>query len=250
MSSIAITLIVFACVFGGAMLGVFLRSTLPDQHRSAESKETVKLAMGLVATMSALVLGLLVSSAKGFYDTQSTELTEMSAKAVLLDRVLAHYGPEAKETRDLLRVAVVNNLDRIWPQERTRTSDLEPRIGTDVVLDKIQALSPTDDKHRSLQAQALSMAIGLGQTRWLMYEQGAAAVSTPLLVVLVFWLTMIFFSFGLYGPRNAIVIVGLFVSGLSVSGAILLILEMYTPYRGLIQISSAPLRSALAHLGQ
>jgi len=89
MSSIAITLIVFACVFGGAMLGVFLRSTLPDQHRSAESKETVKLAMGLVATMSALVLGLLVSSAKGFYDTQSTELTEMSAKAVLLDRVLA-----------------------------------------------------------------------------------------------------------------------------------------------------------------
>jgi len=83
-----------------------------------------------------------------------------------------------------------------------------------------------------------------------MYEQGAAAVSTPLLVVLVFWLTMIFFSFGLYGPRNAIVIVGLFVSGLSVSGAILLILEMYTPYRGLIQISSAPLRSALAHLGQ
>ena len=237
------------CV-GSAMLGVFLRTTLPDYHLSAESKETVKLTMGLVATMSALVLGLLVSSAKGFYDTQSAELTEMSAKLVLSDRVLAHYGPETKETRDLLRVAVVNNLDRIWPQERTRTSELEPRIGTDVVLDKIQDLSPTDDKRRSLQAQAFSMAIGLGQTRWLMYEQGAAAVSTPLLVVLVFWLAMIFFSFGLYAPRNAIVIVSFFVSALSVSGAILLILEMYMPYRGLIQISSAPLRFALAHLGQ
>jgi len=94
------------------------------------------------------------------------------------------------------------------------------------------------------------MLIGLGQTRWLMYEQGAASVSKPLLVVLTFWLTMIFFSFGLYAPRNATVIASLFVSGLSVSGAILLILEMYTPYSGLIEISSAPLRFALAHLGQ
>jgi len=250
MSSIAITLIVFACVFGGAMLGVFLRSALPDYHLSAESKETVNLGMGLVATMSALVLGLLVSSAKSFYDTQSAEVTEMSAKIVLLDRVLAHYGPETTETRDLLRVAVVDNLDRIWPQERTRTSELEPRTGADVVIDKVQGLSPTNDKQRTLQAQALSMVIGLGQTRWLMYEQGAASVSRPLLLVLVFWLTMIFFSFGLYAPRNAIAIASLFVSGLSVSGAIFLILEMYTPYRGLIGISSAPLRFALAHLGQ
>jgi hypothetical protein len=232
------------------MLGIFLRSALPDHHLSAESKDTVKLGMGLVATMSALVLGLLVSSAKSFYDTQSTDLTNMCAQIVLLDRVLAHYGPEAKEVRDQLRLAVVDNLNRIWPQDRTRTSELEPVTGTDIVADRIQGLSPTNDKQRTLQAQALSMVIGIGRTRWLMYEQAAASVSKPMLVVLVFWLTAIFFSFGVFAPRNGLVIASFFVSGLSVSGAILLILEMYTPYSGLIGISSTPLRFALAHLGQ
>lgn len=201
--------------------------------------------------MAALVLGLLVASAKGSYDTQSTELTEMSAKVVLLDRFLGHYGPETKETRDLLRGAVVRILDRTWSKDRTSPSQLElPSTGNEAIYDKIQGLSPKDDTQRSLQAQALSIAIGLGQTRWLMYEQSVTSVSLPLLVVMVLWLTIIFISFGLFAPPNATVVASLFVSALSVSGAIFLILEMYTPYAGLIQISSAPLRSALAHLGQ
>ena len=250
MSSMAISLIVFACVFGGAVFGMCLRSALPHDHLSAESRAVVKLGMGLVATMSALVLGLLISSAKSSYDTQSAELTEMSAKIVVLDHVLAHYGPETKETRDLLRVSVISILERIWPHERTQTSQVEPLAGGEDVYDKVQALVPKDEKQRSLQAQALSMLMGLGQTRWLMYEQGATAVSKPLLVVLVFWLTVIFFSFGLYARPNATVATALFASGLSVSAAIFLILEMYSPYRGLIRISSAPLRAALVHLGQ
>ena len=250
MGSVAISLIVFACVFGGAVFGMFLRAALPPHHLSADSRDVVKLGMGLVATMSALVLGLLVSSAKTFYDGQSTELTEISARIVMLDRVLAHYGPETKEARDLLRGVVVRAIDRIWPQEGTRTSEVHPSSGAEVVYDKIQALSPKDDKQRSLQAQALSIATGLGQTRWLMYEQRTNSVSKPLLVVLVFWLTVIFSSFGLFAPRNATVTVALLVSGVSVSGAIFLILEMYTPYSGLIEISSASLRFALAHLGQ
>jgi hypothetical protein len=91
--------------------------------------------------------------------------------------------------------------------------------------------------------------MSIGETRWLMYEQAAATVSVPLLVVLVFWLAALFFSFGLFAPVNATVIVSFFVSALSVSAAIFLIVEMYSPYSGLIQISSAPLRAALAHLG-
>ena len=201
--------------------------------------------------MAALVLGLLVASAKGSFDTQSAELTEMSAKVILLDRFLAHYGPETKETRDLLRGAVTRILDRTWSKDRTSPSQLEsPSGGNEAIYDKIQGLSPKDDTQRSLQAQALSIAIGLGQTRWLMYEQSVTSVSLPLLVVLVFWLTIIFISFGLFAPPNATVVASLFVSALSVSGAIFLILEMYTPYAGLIQIPSAPLRAALAHLGQ
>jgi hypothetical protein len=251
MSAIVISAIVFACVFGGATLGVLFRTILPNRHLSDESKETVKLGMGLVATMSALVLGLLVSSAKGFYDTQSTDLTQMSANVVMLDRLLAHYGPETKETRDLLRVAVAANLDQIWPQERSQASDLAPPAADgDAVLENIQALSPRDERQRALQAQAVNMAIALAQTRSLMYEQATGSVSKPMLIVLVFWLTMVFFSFGLFAPRNAVVIASFLVSALSVSGAILLILDMYTPYGGLIALSSAPLRFALAHLGR
>jgi len=251
MSSIAVSSIVFACVFGGAMLGILVRAKLPQPHLSAESKDVVKLSMGLVATLSALVLGLLIASAKGSYDAQSSELTQMSAKVVLLDRVLAHYGPETKETRDLLRGFVARILDQTWSRRHTRTSELEaPSGGAEILLDKIQALAPKDDRQRALQAQATSILLDLGQTRWLQYAQGSSSISMPLLVVLVFWLTIIFISFGLFAPANGTVFAGLFVSALSVSAAILLILELYSPYSGLIQLSSAPLQNALAQLGK
>jgi hypothetical protein len=251
MSSIAISSIVFACVFGGAMFGMFLRAALPQHHMSADSKDVVKMGMGLVATMSALVLGLLIASAKSSYDTQSTELTEMSARVVLLDRVLAHFGPETKEARELLRSTVARVLDQMWSKDRSNPSQLGPTsAGGEVLFEKIQGLSPRDDAQRSLQAEALSIAMSVGQTRWLMYEQNATSISMPFLIVLVFWLTALFTSFGLFAPRNGTVVTSLLVTALSVSGAILLILEMYTPYRGLIQVSSAPLRAALTHLGK
>jgi len=244
-------LIVFACVFGGALLGILLHAVLPEQHLSAESKDIVKLGMGLVGTMAALVLGLLVASAKGYYDAQSAELTQMSTNVVLLDRLLAQYGPETKEARTLLRGAVDRMLDQIWSKGGARASGLQPPFAAaEPVYAKIQGLSPKDDAQRSLQSQALSIAMDLRKTRWLMYEQETRSVSLPLLVILVLWLTIIFISFGLFAPFNATVVSSLFASALSVSGAIFLILEMYRPYSGLIQISGAPLHAALAHLGQ
>jgi hypothetical protein len=251
MSSTTVSLIVFACVFGGALLGIFLHASLPQHHLSNESKDIVKLGMGLVGTMAALVLGLLVASAKGSYDAQSVELTQMSANIALLDRVLALYGPETKETRALLRGAVARVLDQMWSKDGIGASSSVPTAaGGEILYDRIQGLSPKNDTQRSLQGQALSMAMDIGKTRWLMYEQTTTSVSMPLLVVLVLWLTVIFISFGLFVPLNATVVSSLFVSTLSVSGAIFLILEMYGPYSGLIQISSAPMRAALAHLGQ
>ena len=207
--------------------------------------------MGMIATMAALVLGLLVASAKNFYDTQSSELTQLSANVILLDRVLAHYGPETKEARDLLRGAVARTLNVMWQQDQPQQSQVRPgAAGGEILYDKIQALSPANDVQRTFQSQASGMAVDLGKLRWLMFEQGTIGISWPLLAVLVFWLAIVFASFGLFAPPNATVIVTLFLCALSVSGAIFLILEMYTPYQGLIQISSAPLRDALAHLGQ
>lgn len=250
MSSAATSLIAFVLVFGGALAGMLLQHFLPKDHLIAESKETVKLGMGLVSTMAALVLGLLVSSAKSFYDTQNAELNQISADVVAMDRLLDHYGPETKEAREALRDTVSNMLDRIWTgNDKERTKSPVSERSAEAFIDKIQELSAKDDKQHALQAQALNMAVGIGRTRWLMYEQSNASVSRTLLVVMIFWLTVVFTSFGLFAPRNATAIASLCAAGLSVAGAIFLILEMYLPYNGLVKISSAPLRAALAHLG-
>jgi hypothetical protein len=198
--------------------------------------------------MSALVLGLLVSSAKSSFDAQSRELTEMSAKVILLDRVLSHYGPEAKQARELLRNVVTQLIEQTWPNDRTR--HLMPTPNAEFVYDKIQELVPANDAQRALQNRALNIAIDIGQTRWLMVEQGYSPASLPLLVVVVFSLTISFAGFGLHAPPNGTVLATLFLSALSVSSVMFLILEMYAPLGGLIEISSAPLRAALGYLGQ
>lgn len=250
MSPIVVSAIVFACIFGGALLGMFFRAVLPDHHLSTETKDVVKLAMGLVATMAALVLGLLVASAKGSFDTQKSELTQMSANVILLDRVLAHYGPEAGEIRGLLRRAVAGALERFWPADSSRSPQVAPTSAGDVLYDAIQGLAPQSDAQRAYRAQALNMAISIGQMRWLLFEQSGSSIPVPFLVVLVLWLAILFASFGLFAPRNATVIVAMFVSTLSVSGALFLILELDQPFQGLIQIPSTQLRKALEQLGK
>jgi hypothetical protein len=207
--------------------------------------------MGLVGTMAALVLGLLLAAAASSYDVQKNELTQVSAKVVVLDRILAHYGAETKEGRVQLHAAVAGALDRLWTRDRAqhRQSEPVPARG-EGLYDEILRLTPKDDGQRLLKAQAANVAFELGHTRWLMFEQESITISTPLLVVVVFWLTITFISFGLFAPRNGIVVTTLFVCALSVAGAILLILEFYSPFHGLIQLSSTPLRDALAHLGQ
>jgi hypothetical protein len=243
--------IVLACVFGGALLGMALRLILPEHHLSAESKDVIKLGMGLTAMMSALVLALLTNSAKSSYDAQRNEVTQLSANIILLDRVLAHYGPEAKEARDLVKLSAAGMTDRIWPENRSGLAQLAPNTAVaEGFFDKIQELSPQNEVQRSLQAQAIKTSIDIGQARLLLLEQGGRSIPMPFLALLVFWLTIIFLSFGLFAPPNATVIVTLFLCALSVSGAIFLIMELDRPFGGLIQISAAPLRDAIVHLGK
>jgi Protein of unknown function (DUF4239) len=251
MSSITISLIVLACVFGGALLGILLHAFLPEHHLSPESKDIVKLGVGLVGTMAALVLGLLVAAAKGSYDAQSAELTQISANIAALDRILANYGPETKEIRNILGGAAERIIDQLWSKDGTNPFLTTPvSAAGEILYNKIQALSPQNNTQRALQGQALSIVMDTGRTRWLMYAQATTAVSIPLLMVLVLWLTVIFISFGLFAPFNATVVFSLFISALSVSAAIFLILEMYTPYTGVVQISSAPLQATLVQLGK
>jgi len=245
-----VSCIVFACVFGGALLGMFLRASLPEHHLSTDSKDFVKLGMGLIATMAALVLGLLIASAKNSYDTLRSELTQVSANVILLDRLMAHYGPETSEARDLLRRSVVHAVDQMWPEKRSRPGQLEPGAASEDLYDRIQQLSPQNDAQRLLKPQLLTLSVTVAQTRWLVGEQRQSSIPMPVLAVLVFWLAIIFVSFGLFAPSNATVLATMFVCVLSVAGAIFLILELDRPFEGVIRVSSAPMSNALLHLGQ
>lgn len=253
MQSTAIAAVVFACLFGGALLGMFLRAILPAEHLSADSKDVVKLAMGLVATMAALVLGLLTASAKSSFDTQNSEVQQSSAQVIVLDRALAQYGPETRDVRELLRRAIAFRLALTWPEDRSQagtfvTSETTPTV--EAIEGGIRALAPQNDVQRGQQARALAISGALLETRWLIFAQANHSLPVPFLVVLIFWLTLLFVSFGLFAPRNATVIVALLLCALAVAGSTFLILEMNQPMEGLIKISSAPLRFALSQLGK
>ena len=228
-----------------------VRAAMPEHHLSVDTKDTVKLAMGLVATMTALVLGLLVASAKGNYDAEKSSVTAMSAKFVVLDRILAHYGPEAKSSRDLLCQSVEKIIAHLWPDKKSQPVQLDPsHTSGETLYDTMQSLEPRDDSQRLLKAQALSTAIDLGQMRWLMFEQSGSSISWPLLTVVVCWLAILFFSFGLFAPPNGTARIALLVAALTVSSSISLILELDQPFDGLIHISSSSMQTALNHLGK
>ncbi len=251
MDSTVVGALVFAVLFGAGLLGVRVRAALPEDHLSAETKDAVKVGMGLVATMAALVLGLLVASTKGAYDTQKGEVTQMAAKTVFLDRVLANYGSESAESRDLLRRSVESAINHIWPDRKSsHAAQLDPSESSgEVFFNSIQKLSPQNDVQRSLKSQAAQIAMDLGQMRWLLLEQTETSISVAMLIVLISWLAIIFMSAGLFAPPNATVIVALMLAALSVAGAIFLILELDMPFDGVIQISQRPMHNALIHLG-
>ena len=251
MSATAIGLIVFALVFGSALLAMYVQPALPKHHLSAESKDVVKLGIALIATMSALVLSLLVASAKSAYDTRSSQLVQVAADIILLDRALARYGPETKDARSVLQRSVAVTVERFWPTEGAKVIAIDPNASpVEALYDKVEALSPQNEAQRAMQSQAQSLAADVSRTRLLLFENLGSSIPFPFLVVLVFWLCIIFVSFGLFAPRNATVIAVLCVCALSVAGAIFLILELDRSFEGLLQVSGAPLRGASAQLGR
>jgi hypothetical protein len=248
-------MIVFTCTFGGALLGMWLRSTLPEHHLDAESRDTVKVGIGLIATMTALVLGLVTASAKSSYDAVDSAVKKSASDLLALDRLLARYGSETGEIRKGLKNALGARMDMIWPQGSSKPRNLDP-IGSaagaeaERLPDAIRALKPRDDSQRALQSRAVDLTEAVLQARWLVLAGTETSVPVPFLVILLFWLTIIFASFGVFAPRNATVLTVLFVCALSVSSAVFLVLEMDMPFGGLLRVSADPLRYAYAHLNQ
>ena len=240
-------------MFGGALLGLLLTNLLPEHHLKDKSKDTVKVVAGMIATLAALVLGLLVGSAKSSFDAMNTEITQSSTKVILLDRALAGFGPETKDARKQLRDGVAALIETVWPEEKKAEGGLagvERSNRIEALQAKLRELTPSTDLQRQLLSQAQQINSDLLQSRWLVIEQAQSVLPTPFLVVLLFWLTMLHISFGLLATRNGTVITVLLISALSVSGAIFIILEMNRPLQSMIKVSSAPMRKALEHLGK
>ena len=252
MTALGVAAIVFACVFAGALFGMFLSSVLPKEHLSENAKDVIKVTMAMLATLAALVLGLLTASAKSSLDDKENAVRSWAAEALLLDRTLAQYGPEAHGARELLKQAIAARIAQLWPGsgEAVTPAKIGEGAGIEGVQQALLALTPKTDAQRWLQSTALQTTSTIAARRWLIAQQIASNLRWPFLVVLIFWLAVIFASFGLFAPRNTIVVAALFVAALSVSGSIFLILEMDQPYGGFIKIRSDPLRSALEQLGR
>jgi CDP-diglyceride synthetase len=252
MSPLTIGAIVFACVFAGALFGMFLGRVLPKEHLSAEAKDVIKVTMAMIATLAALVLGLLTASAKSSLDDKENQLRGWAAQVVLLDRTLAEYGPETQETRALIKRNLEARIAEMWPGQGSRSTPEVIGSGTGIenVQQKLLALDPQTDAQRWLKSTALTISGTMAAARWTALQEIGSSIQWPFMAVLVFWLAVIFASFGLFAPRNGIVTAALLVAALSVAGSIYLILEMDQPYGGLIKISSAPVRTALEQLGR
>ena len=253
MNSSAIALVVLVGSFGAALLGMFLHAKLPDRHLDADSRDVVKLVMGLIATISALVLSLLIASASTSYDRQNSDLKALSANIILLDRMLESYGPGAKGVRDGLRDVVRQAHDRIWSPKGVRPEDInsvETRNSTKANVDRLHRLAPTNDTERMMQVRAIQQSESITRARLLMFEHLGSSIPWPFLTVLVLWICMLFLGFGLFSSPNATVTVSLFGGALSIACAIFLILQLNDPYRGLMRISDEPLRDAIAQIDQ
>src|SRR5258707_13815224 len=250
MRPLIIACVAFAVIFGGALFGMWLRSVLPEPHLNTESRDVVRLSTGLIATLAALVLGLLIATAQSSFQTQSNQIKLITANVVLLDNLLPRSGPEPRRTRVLLRSGLDILIARIWREQNSAAAKVAPfeaSAQSDLFFDKLLEAPPPNDSQPEIRARAIQLGLDLAQTR-ILFAQTGSAIPVPFVLALVFWLTIIFASFGLFAPPNATVLVSLCTCAFSASVAIFLILEMSSPFSGLMAISSAPLSNALMPL--
>ncbi|MGA8391525.1 MAG: hypothetical protein WB775_05250 [Burkholderiaceae bacterium] len=247
MSSTIIAILILASCCAGLLLTLRLRHRLPPHHEEEGTRDLIKIATGMLATLVALILGLLVSSAKGTFDTATAEITQSGAQIITLNRTLANYGPEAKPVQVLLQHNLAASIERIWPgrQAQAPGSLRVDASTTEILAQAIRELSPKDDAQKHLQAKALAQLATLAEGRWLVFEQMQNPLPQVFLIVLGFWLILLFIGLGLIAPRNSTSVIAMLSCALSMSAAVFLILEMNHPLDGLIKVSSAPLEAAL-----
>jgi hypothetical protein len=238
---------VLVIVFASAMLGMLIRRKLPESHLSDETKSVVTLSMGVVGTLTALVLSLLIATASSTYNTRNQEITVLAAKVIQLERLLRRYGPQADGERDLLHRYTAMKLQDLFPQGSAKPVLQNPKTITlfEELQDRLAAMESHTAQQRWLLSQAQALITDIAEVRWLLIEQDVLGIPVPVLLVVLFWLCLLFVSFGLFAPPNATVTVVLFLCAVAVAGAIQTILDLSRPFEGVVRVSAQPLRHAL-----
>ena len=248
MSSTAAFLVSFASILIGAAIGMGLKRLLPAGVLDGGSKEAVRLGAGFLSTLSALVIGLMIASAKNSYDTQNTNIRQLGANVVLVDQMLLKYGPETKTARTLLRELISTAASRIW-QENAERNRHEPTFVVSGTADRfynaVESLTPANDEQASLKSRIVQATTEIGRTRVLVFTQSDNAIPVPFFIVLTFWLVVIFASFSVFAEPSPIVIASILVFAFSVSSALFLIVDLSQPFDGLMQISNHHLHAVL-----
>ena len=213
-------LIVLIVVFASAMIGSLIRRKLPESHFTDETKSVITLSMGVVGTLTALVLGLLTATASTTFNTRNQEITTLAAKLIQLDRLLRLFGPDADDKRELLRNYMTMKLKDLFPDGRAKPVLDNPKTTAlfEDLEDQLSAMQGHSPHQKWVLSQAKAQAAAISDLRWLLIEQDIIGIPVPVLIVVVFWLCLLFMSFGLFSPRNATVSVALFLCAIAVAG--------------------------------
>jgi hypothetical protein len=211
----------------------------------------VTTAMRTVSLLSALVLGLLVATAKNKFDSNNSQTERFAADAMSLDRELVNYGPDAAAIRTLLHRYMVAKIAADWPSldgPKPAPDELPPWRLIDEAQQKLRALHPQSEEQRATLSGALQIAADFTRATWLQKAQEADHVPQPFVLILMVWLFLLFVGIGLFAPRNAVTVTALLVTALSIASAIALIDDLDAPYRGFVVVSPQPMQRALAEI--
>jgi hypothetical protein len=232
--------------------GRLIRKRLPPEHLAQSTRDAVMLAVGMVATLAALVLGLMISSAKTSFDADRQSVIDIAADILLMDRVLAHYGEEAKQARDILRGFTHSALEGVGEeapaQSRVIVGSPMPQMGK--LQATLLALKPVNDSQRSLQTRALTLSAELERARVLMGERSDGSIPSAFLIVLLIWLAMLYVALAIFSPVNATVTAAAVGGSLAFAAAVFLILELDRPFQGVVRVPTDSLVGTLQLLGR
>ena len=248
MSSTVAFVASFASILIGAAIGMVLKRTLPAALLEGGSKEDIRLGAGFLSTLAALVIGLMIASAKNTYDNQNTNIRQLGTNAVLVDQMLTKYGTEAKAARTLLREIIPSATARIWQENVSGKAGGSAFVISEAAerfYNAVEGLKPANAEQTSLKSRIIQITTDMGRTRLLVFTQSEDAIPLPFFVVLVFWLMVIFASFSLFAEPGPIVIASTLLFALSVSSALFLIVDLSHPFQGLMQISNHHLHMVL-----